>query len=446
MAPPPHRALAIGLVASTSLIAFEVTALITALPTASDELNGDSLYGATLAAYTLANIIGLVACGEQIDQRGPRVPFLVCISVFIAGLLLAAIAPTMPLLLLGRIVQGLGAGGLAPVSFAVIRRVWDTSGQTRIFAWISAAWVLPSLIAPGLAGWTTTTIGWRWIFLGIVPLAALTGLVASTAMARLPLDPVHPDREVASRLLLAVRLTAGVGAVIAGAQSQFWLSAIVLVCAGVWLAWPAWHKLMPAGVTRARHGLPAILACRTLATAAFLGVDSFVPLAADRIHGASPTVQGFVIIGAALSWSVGSALATRRRALSVTTSAQVGFVLLTVSVVAIMPVLSPDWPLWATFATWCIGGLGMGLLFVPTSVTAMSHATEGQEGELGSQINLADSLGYSLMGGFGGATVAIADRTSLALDTSLGVNFAVAAALAIMGYWASQHIASQSTT
>jgi len=186
------------------------------------------------------------------------------------------------------------------------------------------------------------------------------------------------------------------------------------------------------------------LTCRTLATAAFLGVDSFVPLAADRIHGASPTVQGFVIIGAALSWSVGSALATRRRALSVTASATLGFVFLTVSILAIIPVLSESWPLWATFATWCLGGLGMGLLFVPTSVTAMSHATDGQEGELGSQINLADSLGYSLMGGIGGATVAIADRSALALDTALGVNFIVAAGLAGLGIVLARRIAGVS--
>lgn len=443
MATTPHRALAIGLVVSTSLVAFEVTALITALPTASDELSGDALYGATLAAYTLANIIGLVATGEQIDRRGPRQPFLACIVTFIAGLLLASAAITMPTLLLGRVVQGLGAGGLAPVSFAVIRRVWDTAGQARMFAWTSASWILPSLIAPGLAGWTSTTVGWRWIFLGIVPFAALTGVVVSSAMARLPLTPVLTDYLRPRRLATAVRLTAGVGALIAGAQSRSLWAAGALTVIGVALALPAWRKLMPAGIGRARHGLAAILACRTLATAAFLGVDSFVPLAADRIHGASPTIQGFVIIGAALAWSGGSAIAARRRAMSVTTSATVGFVLLTISIVAITPVLSLNWPLWATFVTWGIGGFGMGLLFVPTAVTVMGYAPDGQEGELGSQINLADSLGFSLMGGFGGATVAIADRTEWPLDHALGVNFAVAVLLAAIGIGLSRRIAAR---
>ena len=91
-----HRgALAVGLVLATTLIAFEVTAVITALPTVSDELGGDSLYGATLAAYTLANIVSLVAVGGLIDSRGPRVPYAVSLALFSVGLLIAASAPTM---------------------------------------------------------------------------------------------------------------------------------------------------------------------------------------------------------------------------------------------------------------------------------------------------------------------------------------------------------------
>lgn len=74
--------LAVGLVLATTLIAFEVTAVITALPTVSDELGGDSLYGATLAAYTLANIVSLVTVGGLIDSRGPRLPYAISLGLF----------------------------------------------------------------------------------------------------------------------------------------------------------------------------------------------------------------------------------------------------------------------------------------------------------------------------------------------------------------------------
>ena len=85
----------------------------------------------------------------------------------------------------------------------------------------------------------------------------------------------------------------------------------------------------------------------------------------------------------------------------------------------------------------------MGLLFNPTTVTAMSHADEGAEGLVSSQVNLADSIGFSMMGGIGGALVAIADRTSLSLPAALGINFRLAIALALTGTICARRIAAR---
>ncbi len=104
-----------------------------------------------------------------------------------------------------------------------------------------------------------------------------------------------------------------------------------------------------------------------------------------------------------------------------------------VGLAAAVPVLAAGWPLWATFFGWAIGGFGMGLLFTPTTVTAMSHAKEGAEGLVSSQVNLADAVGFSAMGGIGGAMVAVSERTSLPLAGALGINFALAIALAGVG-------------
>jgi MFS family permease len=433
-----HRALAVGLVMATSLVAFETTALLTALPTISDELDGDWLYGATLAAYMLADIVGLVVAGSLIDRRGPRLPFVTSIATFVVGLGVAAAANTMFVVLLGRVLQGAGAGGLAPISYSTINRAWPEAQRPKLFAWISAAWVLPSLIAPGLAGWATDSIGWRWVFIGIVPLALATALLAVPSLGRIP--PAGSATPDGSRVVLAVRLAGGVGAFTAGIQSSRPVVAVSLTVVGLALAVPAYNSMTPRGVWRALPGLPAILACRTIATSAFLGVDSFVPLAADRVHGASPTVQGFVIIGAALAWSLGSALASRRKRIDVDLSARIGFVLIAIGIATTAPVLREGWPMWATFLTWSIAGLGMGTLFVPTSVAAMSYAEPGQDGRIGSQINLADSLGFGLMGSIGGATVAASDRTEWPLTHAIGTNFGIALVLTMIGIVASRGV------
>ena len=92
------------------------------------------------------------------------------------------------------------------------------------------------------------------------------------------------------------------------------------------------------------------------------------------------------------------------------------------------------------FATWAIGGFGMGILFNPTTVASMSYADDGREGEISSQIHLADSLGFGMMGVLGGSTVAFADRTSATLQSAVGVNFALAALCAVLGLAASRGV------
>jgi hypothetical protein len=231
-----------------------------------------------------------------------------------------------------------------------------------------------------------------------------------------------------------------VGALATGLQMANPVTAVGVSVAGGLVAWRALRVLLPPGVFTARTGFAAIVACRILATATFMGVDSFIPLAADRIHGARPLVQGFVIIGAALSWTAGQWIRARRPATHPDRAVRTGFMVLALGIVLVMPVLWPGWPLWATFFSWAVGGLGMGLLFNPTTVTTMGYATAGNEGRVSSQLTLGDALGFSLMGGVGGATVAVADRTSLTIAGALGINFALALGLAMVGIIASARI------
>ena len=113
-----QRRLAAGMVLAVTLVAFEVTSVITAQPTITEELGGDSLYGVTLAVYTLANLVALVATGEFSDRRGPALPFVLCITTLIIGLIVAATAPTMTWIVVGRALQGAGTGGFTPIAYS----------------------------------------------------------------------------------------------------------------------------------------------------------------------------------------------------------------------------------------------------------------------------------------------------------------------------------------
>jgi MFS family permease len=339
----------------------------------------------------------------------------------------------------GRALQGLGIGGIAALNYVVVRRAFAEDRQPRMFAIMSAAWVLPALVAPLLAGWVTEVASWRWVFLGIIPLVAVAGTTILPHLRRLGPD-ADVDRAGPDRIGPALVLTVGAGIALAGfTVADRPLLAVPLVVIGIVVAQRPLRRLMPAGTIRARPGRPAAVATRACATAAFLGVDAFVPLAADRVHDARPVVQGLVILGGAVAWTGGQAIAARRHgSVAPRRLAVSGMALLALGGALTVPVVIAAWPLWLTFTTWCIGGFGMGLLFNPTSMVAMGSAGAGEAGLAASQINVADSLGFATMGALGGAVVAVFEGSSIA--TGLTVVFASAVAVAVVGILAARNL------
>lgn len=436
------RLLAIGLVLGVVLVAFESTALITALPTITDELGGDSLYGVSLAVYTLANMVALIVAGQVADRRGPTSTFVVSIGIFIVGLLLAGAATSMWVVVAGRTLQGIGSGGFSPIAYMLVKRAFPVDRQPMMYVFLSAGWVVPSLIAPVFSGIVTEQFGWRWVFFGIVPLAAAVGLVASVPMRRYGATPGGESSP--SLTIPAMGAALGVGVLLLALASGAPLQLVAGIVVGGFLALRSLRRLLPSGFFTARRGYPAVLTVRVLAAATFIGIDSFLPLAADRIHGASPMVQGFVIVGAALSWTGGQVIAAKRPLARPDRMVRVGFMLLASSTLLVTPVLWSSWPLWATFIGWAVGGFGMGVLYNPTTVVAMGYADEGREGLVSGQVRLTDALGFSMMYGVGGAIVAVADRGDMTLRWALGINFALSFGCAALGLLASRQVRARS--
>lgn len=425
-----QRLLATGLVLGVTLVAFEVTAIVTAMPTITADLDGDSLFGLAAAVYTLANLVATVAAGELADRRGAVVPYSWSIATFVVGLVVAAAAPSMIWIVIGRTLQGAGTGAFAPIGYVLVNRAFPEEWHATMFAVLSAGWVLPSLFAPAISGLVVDAVGWRWAFLMIVPAALAVGALAIGPMRACP--PTRAERG-RSQVPLAALAAAGVGTWAAGIRLENPVTAAAVALVGGVLAWRGLRRLLPAGWTRAAAGLPALIACRFLATSAFMGVDSFVPLAASRIHGSSPTVQGFVIIGAALFWTVGQWVRARWPRADHALAIRQGFLILGLGIVLATPVLWDGWPLPLVFAGWSVGGLGMGLLFNPSTIASTAYATDGREGHVSSQISLADSLGFSIMGGLGGGAVALAEHSSVTLRGSLLATFGIAVGLAALG-------------
>jgi hypothetical protein len=235
-----------------------------------------------------------------------------------------------------------------------------------------------------------------------------------------------------ARWPFAVRLAIGSGLVLAGLQSGSLLAAAAFLVPGFALAGPALVRLLPEGTLQARPGIPAAVASRLCVNIAFFGCDTFVPLAATRLHGASTLVAGSVILGGSVVWTVG-AIFSARAGWPAARAARLGFAALAAGTAGTVLVTFTAVPLWVTFLTCAVSGFGIGVVFNTTSVTAMGQAPAGREGLVGSQLGVADALGFAAIGAIGGAMVGAADRGVLGLGPALALVFVLASAIALLG-------------
>src|SRR5450830_848908 len=176
----------LGACALVFLAAFESLAVTTIMPLVSRQLDGAGLYALAFAGPLATGVIGMVASGSWADRKGPVAPLLAAVAMFVLGLVIAGTAGSMQVLVAGRLVQGLGGGGLTVALYVVIARVYPPALHPKIFAAFSAAWVIPSLVGPFAAGLVAEVAGWPWVFLGVVGLVVPALLLTAPALRGLP--------------------------------------------------------------------------------------------------------------------------------------------------------------------------------------------------------------------------------------------------------------------
>src|SRR5205085_8385672 len=154
-----HRWLTLGLILLTLGPAFEGLAVATILPKIVANLGGLDLYGWAFSAYMLATLVGLILAGSEADRRGPALPFISGVTLFVLGLALAGTASSMIMFVLSRAVQGFGAGLLSSVALVCVGRGYPETVKPRMLAVLSSAWVVPGLVGPALAGIVADLVG-----------------------------------------------------------------------------------------------------------------------------------------------------------------------------------------------------------------------------------------------------------------------------------------------
>jgi MFS family permease len=428
----------IGACALVFLGAFESLAVTTVMPVVSADLDGERLYALAFAGPLATGVIGMVAAGNWADRRGPVEPLYAAVAVFVAGLLVAGLAPSMEVLVAGRFAQGLGSGALTVSLYVVVARVYPRDLHPAIFAGFAAAWVIPSLIGPVAAGIVTELFSWHWVFLGVVALVLVALLMVVPALRNLVRD--GGDRSVPWSLgLLGWSVLSAVAVLALDLLGDVPGAGPVLAVAAVIVALIAVRPLLPKGSLAARRGLPSVILVRGLAAAAFFGTQVYIPYLLTDRYAFTPTLAGLSLTGGALAWSAAATVQGRMGArLSSVVAVRTGTGLVAAGVLLALVCAMLHLHALAIVAAWIIAGTGMGLMSPRTSALTLEMSTPENQGFNSSAMTVADSFGSALSLAVTGVLFAAA-----AVADPFVVVFAFAGAVAIAAVALSPRLATR---
>ncbi len=413
-----HRALSVGIVSVVVLIAFEATAVGTAMPVAARELNGVAAYAFAFSAYFTTSLFAMVLSGQWADRDGPLRPLAGGIAAFGAGLVLSGTANVMWLFILGRAVQGLGGGLVIVALYVVVSRAYSERLRPAIMAAFAASWVVPSVVGPLAAGTITEHLGWRWVFIAIPALVVFPLALALPAIRRMasgPADPSAPRPSFdARRIRLALGISVGAGLLQYAGQDLRWLSALPAVAGAALLA-PAVLGLLPRGTYRAARGLPSVVLLRGIAAGSFIAAESFVPLMLVTQRGLSPTMAGLSLAAGGATWALGSYVQSRPRLEPYRERLTVAGMVLVAAAIATAPSVLIAWvPVWTVAVAWGFGCFGMGLVIASTSVQLLKLSAPEEAGANSAALQISDGLSNVLLLAAGGAAFAALGGGSVA--------------------------------
>lgn len=436
-----HRRLTVGIVATIVFIAFEAMAVATAMPRAVPALGGTRVYALAFSSYFTTSLFGLVLSGEICDRRGPRLPLVGGTALFTAGLLVAGTAQSMAPFVVGRAVQGLGGGIVIVAVYVLVGRAYDDHMRPRMFAALSAAWVVPAIVGPIVAGFLTDQFSWRLVFLGIAPLAVVPVVIALPSLIEYDGPPPAGPAVRHRRKRLALAAAVGMGLLqVAGMRADG--AAIVLAVAAVVLLVPSVPRLLPPGTLTFRRGLPTVVAMRGVLAGAFFGAEAFLPLMLVAHRGLSTTLAGLALTGGALGWAAGSWY-QGRPSLQVSRPELVrrGAVLVATGIVGLGSVLLPGVPVVVAGLSWIVGATGMGLALASVGVLLFEFSPVEDQGANSASLQLSDALFSVVFIGLAGFIFVLShDPLSDPSPVVFAQILSVMAALAMFGAWAAGRI------
>lgn len=401
----------LALVGGVALHAINVYIATTILPSVVRDIGGLDLYAWNTTVFVVASILGSALSARLLQQAGPRGAYAIAAAIFAFGALICAAAPSMPIMLIGRLIQGLGGGFLFALAYAMIRVVFDEALWPRAMALVSGMWGVATLVGPAVGGIFAQLGIWRAAFWSLAPVAILFALLATIVLPKRDARPVQRSSVPFAQLAL---LMATVLAISAGSASPDLIRNIIGIIAAIALTFllvrvedRARQKLLPLGSFRPATPIAALYATMFLLAITVTSGEIFVPLFLQVLHHQSPLVAGYLAALMAAGWTLGSIASAGASGRGVGRVIVIG-TLLGLAGMAALTVLVPTASdgTWLELAPICLAlagiGLGVGLTWPHLLTRVLKVATPGEQELAGASITtiqlFATAMGAALAG------------------------------------------------
>lgn len=409
-----------GLGMGLLLASLDQTIVSTALTTISEDFHRVDLYSWVVTAYLLTSTASTPLYGKISDQFGRKRIFQLSIVIFLAGSALSGLSQDMYQLIAFRALQGLGAGGLMTLAFAIIGDVIAPRERGRYQGYFGAVFGISSVLGPLIGGFLVDQASWRWVFYVNLPIGAV-GLVVINRVLKLD----HRGRRSKIDLTGSVLIVAGVSLLLVAVQvagsaaritSSTWaygVPGLMLLLAFVWWERRAAEPIIPLQLFR----IPVFAVANTLAFitgSVMFGALLFIPLYLQLVRGVSPTISGLRLLpmlAGVLLTSISSGRAVSRfgryKAFVVTGTAVLAGGL------ALMTTITVGTGAWALAGMLFVVGLGLGL-FMQILVLAVQNTVPFQHMGVGTaSVTFFRTLGGAVGSAVLGAVLVLQEKNVL---------------------------------
>lgn len=396
-------AVLLALMLATGLIAIDATILATAVPSVVADLGEFDQFPWLFSVYLLAQAVSVPIYSKLADTIGRKPVILVGVLLFGIGSVAAGLAWNMTALIAFRVVQGLGAGAIAPMSMTIIGDIYSVAERAMVQGYIASVWAVSSVVGPALGGIFSQFLSWRWIFGVNIPLC----LIAGWALWCDYHEQVERRRhriDVLGTALLTLGLTAVILALLEGGNAWPWLSWQSIASFGVGVAalvaFPIVERRASEPVLDLRIFSRPLIMTTTLVSlgigALMTGVTSFVPTFLEGSLKTMPLVSGVAVAALTLGWPLAAALAGRlylTRGYRATVL--LGSAIATIGAIGLA--VSAPWPSpWTVAVASFIIGFGLGWTAAPSLIAAQASVDWNERGLVTGSNVLARSVGSAV--------------------------------------------------